>query len=121
MTPAEEMLALELWLLHTDHRTDPAALELRLAPGFEEVAASGHRADRASVLAWLLDKYPALRWELNELTVSDAGDGLRLVRYHARQVVPERPQSKGAWHSSFWKRDASGHWQLWFHQATRLP
>jgi hypothetical protein len=121
MNPVAEMQALELWLLHTDHRLEPALLELRLAPTFEEVSASGHRANRASVLTWLLDKDPAWRWELGELTLSEAGEGLRLVRYHARQIVPERPHGKGAWHSSLWRQDAAGRWQLWFHQATRLP
>ena len=115
-----QMLALEEQLLHLDHRADPAALEALLAADFEEVASSGHRADRKSVITWLLNKDPSWRWQLSQLAVSEPAPGLRLVRYHGWQSEPPSG-SKGAWHSSLWRQDAAGRWQLWFHQATRLP
>lgn len=118
---ANEMLALELLLLHGDHQADPVPLQAHLAEDFEEVAASGHRSDRATVVQWLLRKDPAWRWDLNELRVRELSSTLRLVQYHARQVVPWRPDSRGAWHSSLWRRSVAGPWQLCFHQATRLP
>jgi Uncharacterized protein conserved in bacteria len=121
MSLVEEMQALELKLLHQDHRAAPEELEALLAPEFQEVASSGHRSDRAAVMRWLLQKDPAWRWELRELSVDELTSELRLVRYHARQIVPLRPESKGAWHSSLWHRNGAGQWQLRFHQATRLP
>ncbi|HWK52957.1 MAG TPA: DUF4440 domain-containing protein [Hyphomicrobiales bacterium] len=118
---AAQMLALELLLLHGDHHADPTGLQVHLAEDFEEISASGHRSDRAAVLQWLLRKDSAWRWALSELRVRELSPTLRLVQYHARQVLPPRPDSRGAWHSSLWRRNAEGPWQLCFHQATRLP
>jgi len=122
MNLEDEMRALEEALLHSDHRAAPLALERMLAPAFTEVSASGRTSDRAAVLEWLMHKDPAARWQLAELEVAELATGLRLVRYLAQQVAPQRSAGNGAWHCSLWcYGQSAGCWQLRYHQATRRP
>lgn len=116
-----EMQALEERLLHVDHAKDRAALERMLAPAFTEVNAAGGETSRDEVLRWLLAKDPAARWQLTGLDVQQLAGDLRMVRYHALQVAPQRSGSKGARHVSLWRFDSTLQaWQLVFHQATRV-
>lgn len=113
------MQQLELQLLHTDFRANPAALEQLLAHDFTEVAPSGQTTSRAEVIRWLLQKDPQHRWQLSDWHVSELAADVRLVRYHAVRSVPVST-SKGASHVSLWRLDsASGCWQLHFHQSTK--
>jgi hypothetical protein len=114
------MQNLELSLLHTDFSEDPKRLERLLASDFREVNNLGRVSSRAAVRQWLLEKNPADRWELASFEAQQLSPALRLATYHARQVQPPRPDSKGSLHVSLWRLDTSaGDWQLVFHQATR--
>jgi hypothetical protein len=115
------MQACEEALLHTDFSRDPPALERMLTADFEEISSSGRLSDRQAVAQWLLHKDPAARWHLQELAVTELTPVLRLVRYHAKQILPVASAGSGALHSSLWRFSASAQcWQLQFHQATKL-
>lgn len=117
----QEMLALELQLLHGDYRQVASGAERLLAPGFREVHAGGGQSSRAEVLAWLRHKEPAARWAFEEVEVQALAPNLRLLTYVARQVAPQPSASRGARHVSLWSRQAGeAGWQLCFHQATRI-
>lgn len=114
-----DMQPLELALLHTDFRSDPAALERLLAADFVEVAPSGQLTSRAEVIRWLLQKDPSDRWQLSECHTAELAAGVRMVRYHAVRSVPAST-SQGAQHVSLWRYDNAGQsWQLFFHQSTK--
>lgn len=118
---AQAMQALEEALLHDDHTRDPAALQRLLAEDFIEVNAMGGETTRSEVLHWLLQKDPAARSEFSDVAVLELADELRLVRYHAQQIAPQRSGSKGARHVSLWGFNAGLQcWQLRFHQATKV-
>lgn len=120
-TLKQEMQALEAELLHGNHAADPAALERLLADDFIEVNAVGGETSRSEVLRWLLQKDLAARWEFSGLEASEIAPGLRLVRYHAQQIAPQRSAGKGARHVSLWCFNAALQiWQLRFHQATKV-
>lgn len=120
MNVAADMLACEQHLLHGDFRDDPGALERLFAPDFVEIS-HGRVSDRAQVIAWLLQKDPEARWAFNDLQVTELAPGVRLVRYHAQQILPQPSQGNGALHSSIWCFSKEMQlWQLRFHQATRL-
>jgi hypothetical protein len=116
----DAMLACEQELLHRDFRDDPAALENLLASGFVEIS-HGRVTDRAQVIAWLLNKDPAARWDFADVHVTELAGDVRLVRYHAKQMLPQPSQGNGALHSSVWCfSDELQGWQLRFHQATKI-
>lgn len=117
----QAMQALEDALLHTGHAQNPAALEQVLAPEFVEVNAMGGETSRSEVLRWLLQKDPTARWQFSEVVVQELAKDLRLVRYHAHQIAPQRSTSKGARHVSLWAYSTALQcWQLRFHQATKV-
>ena len=114
------MQDLELSLLHTNFSGAPERLERLLASDFREVNNLGRVSSREAVRQWLLAKDPADRWEFASFAAQELSPALRLATYHARQVQPPRPDSKGSLHVSLWRLDTiSGDWQLVFHQATR--
>ena len=116
-----EMLACEEALLHTDFSGNPALLEALLAGDFCEISPQGTVSDRHAVIAWLLQKNPAQRWQIDELTVKELAPGLRLASYRAQHILPVKSAGKGARHSSLWSYSKSLQcWQLHFHQATRI-
>jgi hypothetical protein len=121
MSLAADMLACEQALLHTDFNDDMVALDRLLAPEFVEIS-NGRVSERAQVVAWLLRKDPAARWSFDDMHVSELAQGLRLVRYRAKQILPQASQGNGALHSSIWCFSREMHcWQLRFHQATKIP
>jgi hypothetical protein len=120
MSLAADMLACEQALLHTDFNDDMVALDRLLAPEFVEIS-NGRVSERAQVVAWLLRKDPAARWSFDDLHVTELAQGVRLVRYRAKQILPKASPGNGALHSSIWCFSREMHcWQLRFHQATRL-
>lgn len=122
MSLAADMLACEQALLHTNFFDDMVALDRLLAPDFVEIGSNGRVSERAQVVAWLLRKDPAARWSFEDVHVSELAPGIRLVRYRAKQILPEPSQGNGAIHSSLWCLSRDMHcWQLRFHQATKLP
>ena len=117
--PLADMPQLEQQLLHSDFRSQPSALEALLAPDFTEVTPVGTIASRSDVIAWLLQKDPAERWQFSDWQLSELADDVRMLRYHAVRCVPASA-SKGARHVSLWRFDAAGQrWQLSFHQSTK--
>lgn len=121
MNPIADVLACEQTLLHADFRGDRAALEQLLAPDFVEIS-NGRVSTRADVIAWLLRKDPAARWSFDDVHAVDLAEGVRLLRYRAKQIMPEASQGNGALHSSIWCFSHATHsWQLHFHQATKIP
>ena len=122
MSLAVEMRACEEALLHTNFTDDMVALYRLLAPDFMEVGSNGRISERAQVVSWLLRKDPAARWSLADLQVHELAPGVRLVRYRAKQMLPQTSEGNGALHASIWVFNGEMHgWQLRFHQATRLP
>lgn len=120
MNIVAQMQACEIALLHTDFIRQPDLLELMLAQDFQEISSAG-RSGRESVRQWLLQKDPRARWELDHFETSEITPELRLVTYHARQVIPEKPANKGSMHSSLWCYSKHMQcWQLRFHQASKL-
>lgn len=115
----EDMQQLEQALLHQDFQHKPAELERLLAADFMEVSPQGSQTTRSEVLQWLLQKNPEDRWLFTDWQVNEVTPGLRVVRYHAVRCVPASA-SKGARHLSLWRQHAEGHWQLWFHQSTKV-
>ena len=118
---SQHIRSLEETLLHRDHSSDREALEQLLDPAFREVNPTGSETPRADVIAWLLDKSPDARWEFTGFQATALAQGLVMATYHARQVVPVKPESKGAQHCSLWREDAqSGNWRLVYHQSTKI-
>lgn len=114
------MQQLEQTLLQTDFRQDPQQLDDLLTDDFREVSPVGTRANRAEVMQWLLQKDPAQRWQLSQWQLDEPAAGVRVLRYHAVRTVPVST-SKGALHVSIWHwHSGLGHWQLWFHQSTKV-
>lgn len=118
---AVQMRACEETLLHSNFTAAPDLLDGMLTADFIEVASNGRVTPRADVLRWLLHKDPDARWQLCNVHVTELSEELRLVRYHAQQVLPRPSAGKGALHCSLWSFNAAlQHWQLRFHQATRI-
>lgn len=116
----DHMRALEETLLHDDFSHAEERLDALLADDLVEIDAGGRVSERAAIRHWLLHKDAAARWELSGLQVRELSATLRLVHYHARQVLPPRPPGTGAMHSSLWRlADEGDHWQLCFHQASK--
>lgn len=115
-----EMQLLETALLHTDFSAQPQQLDLLLADSFEEVSPNGQTSSRAQVSHWLLHKDASQRWQLSQWQVTELAPTVRLVRYHAVQMVPAS-QSKGSMHCSLWMYDlALQSWRLRFHQSSKV-
>lgn len=121
MSLAADMLACEQALLHGDFRDDIVGLDRLLAPDFVEIS-NGRVSERAQVVAWLMRKDPEARWAFDDMHVTELAQGVRLVRYRAKQVLPQPSAGNGALHSSIWCFSAEQHcWQMEFHHSSRLP
>ena len=117
----EHIRILEELLLHQDFSSSPDALEAMLGDEFREINPAGNIVSRAEVIAWLLEKNPADRWEFNEFEVRQLAEDLVLATYHARKILPENSTSDGAMHCSIWQETGPGKtWKLMFHQSTRV-
>ena len=118
---ANEIQALEESLLHTDFRHKPQLLDDLLCVDFEEIGPTGSRSNRQAVVAWLLNKDTDARWQFEDFKIRELSNTLVLACYRAQQIKPEPSTSKGSIRTSIWKRSAdSGHWQMVFHQATKI-
>jgi len=121
MSIQETIHTLELKLLHSDWSLQKEALEAMLGESFQEINPDGVVVSRQDVIQWLLQKEPAHRWEISANDIKELDDHSILVTYHARQIIPENPDSNGAMHISLWqKHRESGNWQMMFHQSTRI-
>ena len=117
---SEQILKLEESLLHEDFSSNPEALEAMISNDFREIDPKGRECSREDVIAWLLQKNPAPRWELSAFSLHQLADNSVLATYHARQIQPES-SSSGSRHCSIWHTTyPSTNWQLFFHQSTKI-
>lgn len=113
--------ALEELLLHQDFSSSPSTLDAMLAQEFHEINPDGQTVSREDVFDWLLKKDAAHRWQYHDFKTRILAPGLVLATYQAKQIFPEKPESKAARHTSLWKEVAADNtWQLLFHQSTRI-
>ncbi|MGY8789548.1 MAG: nuclear transport factor 2 family protein [Pseudomonadales bacterium] len=117
---SEQILKLEESLLHQDFSSNPEALEALICDDFREIDPKGRECSREDVIAWLLQKNPASRWEFSAFALHQLADSSVLATYHARQIHPES-SSPGSRHCSIWHTNyPSINWQLFFHQSTKV-
>ena len=108
---SEEVVELELALLHPDVRRDRPWVEDLLDEDFREIGASGHvwtRQERVDALAVDPHDEPVAVADMDALQLAD---GLVLLTY-----VSDRA-GRRVWRSSVWRR-TGGRWQLLHHQGT---
>ncbi|MBN4075031.1 MAG: hypothetical protein COA71_07120 [SAR86 cluster bacterium] len=111
------LLQKELSILHDEFSNKTEKL---LGDSLWEVSADGSTHTREELCNWLRKKASDFRWQIKEFEVEGLADGLVLVTYWAKMSIPKVSESKGALHSSLWKKNARGAWQMVFHQATKV-
>lgn len=114
----EQLIALELKLQQSETRRSKALLNLLLANGFEEIASSGVRFDKAQVLQRLPDEQ-APTVEAFDFEVRLLSKDLAQVLYKAKLRKAGEMQTKLSMRSSLWQLNSLG-WQMVFHQGTAL-
>ena len=110
----EQVVELELALLHPDVRRDPQWVEELLDEGFREIGASGGlwtRQETVEMLAAEQDDEPIAVADMETLELAD---GVVLLTY-----VSDRA-GRRARRSSIW-RSVGGRWRLLHHQGTLAP
>jgi hypothetical protein len=94
--------------------------ELLLAEQLWEIAVDGASHNREEICGWLRQKSFAAHWDVKDFKVERLGDDVALATYWAKMIAPAISESNGALHSSIWKLNKAGIWQMAFHQATKL-
>ena len=119
------IMQLELKLLHTDLRANPAVVDELLDDDFEEIGNAGQVTNRAQVVQWLLNKDSTQRWHLADFRIKLVSSDTVIAIYHARkqeQVDDSRNDGTAALRtsirSSVWQRRGE-HWKMVFHQVTQ--
>lgn len=114
----EHLIALELQLQQAGTRRNKALLNLLVANGFEEIAASGARFDKAHVLERLPEEQAP--WvEAFDFEVRLLSKDLAQVLYKAKLRKAGEMQTKLSLRSSLWQLNSLG-WQMVFHQGTAV-
>ncbi len=85
-----------------------------------EISIDGSIHTQAEVCDWLGSKASDSRWEINNFEVNELADGLAHATYWAKMIAPKISESRGALHSSLWKKNTKGSWQMIFHQASKI-
>lgn len=111
------LLQKELSILHEEFSKKTEKL---LGAELWEISADGSTHSRVQLCDWLKTKAPESRWELKDVELKELADGLALLVYWAKMSVPKVSESNGAIHSSIWKKNSKGFWQMVFHQATSV-
>jgi hypothetical protein len=113
---AKQLIALELQLQQPETRRNKGRLNLLLANGFEEIAASGVRFGKAHVLQRLPEEQAP--WvEAFDFEVRLLSKDLAQVLYKAKLRKAGEMQTKLSLRSSLWQLNSLG-WQMVFHQGT---
>lgn len=94
--------------------------ERLLAEQLWEIAVDGTSQSRDEICNWLSQKSSVARWQFKNFKVQSLSDEVALATYWAKMIAPTTSESKGALHSSIWKLNKAGVWQMAFHQATQL-
>ncbi len=114
----KQLIALELQLQQPETRGNKARLNLLLANGFEEIAASGVRFGKAHVLQRLPEEQAP--WvEAFDFEVRLLSKDLAQVLYKAKLRKAGEMQTKLSLRSSLWQLNSLG-WQMVFHQGTAV-
>ncbi|WP_127023470.1 nuclear transport factor 2 family protein [Rheinheimera mangrovi] len=112
----KQLIALELQLQQPETRRNKARLNLLLANGFEEIAASGVRFGKAHVLQRLPEEQAP--WvEAFDFEVRLLSKDVAQVLYKAKLRKAGEMQTKLSLRSSLWQLNSLG-WQMVFHQGT---
>ncbi len=111
------LLEKELSILHDEFS---AKTEKLLADDLWEISTDGSTHTRDELCQWLKSKVPESRWEIKNFETNELADGLVLATYWAKMTAPRISESNGALHSSLWKKNTKGPWQMVFHQATKI-
>lgn len=113
---AKQLIALELQLQQPETRRNKGRLNLLLANGFEEIAASGVRFGKAHVLQRLPEEQAP--WvEAFDFEVRLLSHELAQILYKAKLRKAGEMQTKLSLRSSLWQLNSLG-WQMVFHQGT---
>lgn len=113
---AKQLIALELQLQQPETRRNKSRLNLLLANGFEEIAASGVRFGKAHVLQRLPEEQAP--WvEAFDFEVRLLSKDVAQVLYKAKLRKAGEMQTKLSLRSSLWQLNSLG-WQIVFHQGT---
>jgi hypothetical protein len=113
---AKQLIALELQLQQPETRRNKSRLNLLLANGFEEIAASGVRFGKAHVLQRLPEEQAP--WvEAFDFEVRLLSKDVAQVLYKAKLRKAGEMQTKLSLRSSLWQLNSLG-WQMVFHQGT---
>lgn len=115
MTDMETVIALEKRLLMPEVRRDLAELDRLIAEDFQEVGASGDVFGKAEVLEDLPDEHGVVR-ECTDFTAKMLGKGVVLVTFMALKKT--EAEVRRSFRTSLWVK--RGHWQMVFHQGTKL-
>lgn len=110
----DEVVELELALLHPDVRRDRPWVEDLLDEDFREIGASGRLWSRQETVDGLAGEQDDGPVAVDDLEALQLADGLVLVTY-----VSDRA-GRRAWRSSIWRR-SGGRWRLVHHQGTPAP
>lgn len=114
----EHLIALELQLQQPETRRNKALLNQLLSNGFEEIAASSVRFDKAHVLQRLPEEQAP--WvEAFDFEVRLLSKDLAQVLYKAKLRKAGEMQTKLSQRSSLWQLNSLG-WQMVFHQGTAV-
>ena len=114
----EQLIAQELQLQQPETRRNKSLLNLLLANGFEEIAASGVRFGKAHVLQRLPEEQAP--WvEAFDFEVRLLSKDLAQVLYKAKLRKAGEMQTKLSLRSSLWQLNSLG-WQMVFHQGTAV-
>ena len=111
------LLKKELSILHDDFSNKTEKL---LGDELWEISADGSTHNREQLCAWLKNKAAESRWEIQNFEIKELAEGVALTVYWAKMSVPLVSESNGAIHSSVWKKNTKGAWQMAFHQATQV-
>tara|TARA_R110000824_G_scaffold336_11_gene2378 strand:+ start:23388 stop:23774 length:387 start_codon:yes stop_codon:yes gene_type:complete len=107
----------ECSLLHDEFSDE---VEKLLGPELWEIAADGVIRSRQEICMWLVRKSPHARWDIRDFKVMCLSEHLALSTYWAKMLAPRTSASLGAMHSSLWKQNPEGLWQMVFHQSTKV-
>jgi hypothetical protein len=102
------------------HEAFSEKTERLLAEQLWEISVDGASQSRDEICTWLRQKSSAARWQFKNFKVQSLSDEVALATYWAKMIAPTITGSKGALHSSIWKLNKAGVWQMAFHQATQL-
>lgn len=108
---------LESELHRIETRRDRIRLEELIHPDFVEIGRSGHRYDRAAILAEFAEGRELSPVHAQDFELAEPAPGIALLTYRSAHVDSAGKLYRCSLRSSLWVRTAAG-WQVRFHQGT---